>query len=184
MGVSDYEGLMNEYLAWVDGTSVEVTFGLDESSCKKCKFVVCKNAVPQQRTSSNGTGGDFEIELIHDYYYSQVKTSKAYKSNISDIISSLAKKYKFNKINIDKTTNSGIWYQPYVNDSEFIMDYLLPFAFSSSSQNTPFYCWINSNNEFNFKSFQSMFNSTPIKELTYTTKGIIFVLSFELPIIG
>ena len=171
MGVSDYEGLMNEYLAWVDGTSVEITFGADEESCKKCKFVVAKNSVPQQRTSSNGTGGDFEIDLIHDYFYSQVKTSKAYQSNISDIVSSLAKKYKFDKVDVESTLNSGYWYQPYINDSEFIMDYLLPFAFSNSSQNTPFYCWIDSNNIFHFKSFQSMFNGTPIKELTYGTIG-------------
>ena len=68
-----------------------------------------------------------------------------------------AKKYNFDKIDIENTLNSGYWYQPYINDSEFIMNYLLPFAFSNSSQNTPFYCWIDSNNEFHFKSFQSMF---------------------------
>ena len=181
MGVSDYEGLMNEYLAWIDGTSVEITFGQDEENCRKCKFVVAKNAVPQQQTSSNNVvGGNFEINLIHDYYYSQVKTSKAYQSNISDIISSLAKKYNFDKIDIENTLNSGYWYQPYINDSEFIMDYLLPFAFSNSSQNTPFYCWIDSNNEFHFKSFQSMFNSTSLKELTYGTIGTDIVANDKI----
>ena len=172
MGVSDYEGIMNEYLAWVDGTSVEITFGQNSENCRKCKFVVAKNSVPQQRTSSNGTGGDFEIELIHDYFYTQHKISKAYQSNISDIIKSIVQNYKFDKKTIEETLNSGIWYQPNINDSEFIMDYLLPFAFSNSSQNTPFYCWINSNNEFNFRSFHSMYNSTPIKELIYGTIGV------------
>lgn len=166
MGVSDYEGLLNEYMAFVDGTEIEITMGRTEEESKKCKFIVAKNAVPQQKTS-NGTGGDFEISLIHSYFYSQYKKSNAYQSNISDIVSSIVKNYKFDKIDIETTYNSGFWYQPYINDSEFIVDIMLPFAYSNSAQNTPFYAFINSNNEFNFKSFYRMYNSTPIKDMNY-----------------
>ena len=173
--VSDYEGIANEYLAFVDGTEVEITFGESDDSVKKCKFVVAKNAVPQQKTSSNGIGGDFEIELIHDYFMKQYKKSDAYQSNISDIVSKIASKYQFDSIDVEQTLNSGYWYQPFVNDSEFIINYLLPFAFSNSAQNTPFYAFIDSNNVFHFKSFNSMFNSTPLKEITYGTYGIDIV---------
>ena len=173
--VSDYEGIANEYLAFVDGTEVEITFGESDDSVKKCKFVVAKNAVPQQKTSSNGIGGDFEIELIHDYFMKQYKKSNAYQSNISDIISDIVSKYQFDSVDIEDTLNSGYWYQPFVNDSEFIINYLLPFAFSNSAQNTPFYAFIDSNNVFHFKSFNSMFNSTPLKEITYGTYGIDIV---------
>lgn len=173
--VSDYEGIANEYLAFVDGTEVEITFGESDDSVKKCKFVVTKNAVPQQKTSSNGIGGDFEIELIHDYFMKQYKKSDAYQSNISDIVSEIASKYQFDSIDVEQTLNSGYWYQPFVNDSEFIINYLLPFAFSNSAQNTPFYAFIDSNNVFHFKSFNSMFNSTPLKEITYGTYGIDIV---------
>ena len=170
--VSDYEGIANEYLAFVDGTELEITFGESDDNVKKCKFVVAKNAVPQQKTSSNGIGGDFEIELIHDYFMKQYKKSNAYQSNISDIISDIVSKYQFDSVDIEDTINSGYWYQPFVNDSEFIMNYLLPFACSNSAQNTPFYAFIDSNNIFHFKSFNSMFNSTPLKEITYGTDGI------------
>ena len=173
--VSDYEGVANEYLAFVDGTELEITFGESDDSVKKCKFVVAKNAVPQQKTSSNGIGGDFEIELIHDYFMKQYKKSDAYQSNISDIVSEIASKYQFDSIDVEQTLNSGYWYQPFVNDSEFIINYLLPFAFSNSAQNTPFYAFIDSNNVFHFKSFNSMFNSTPLKEITYGTYGIDIV---------
>ena len=173
--VSDYEGIANEYLAFVDGTEVEITFGESDDSVKKCKFVVAKDAVPQQKTSSNGIGGDFEIELIHDYFMKQYKKSDAYQSNISDIVSEIASKYQFDSIDVEQTLNSGYWYQPFVNDSEFIINYLLPFAFSNSAQNTPFYAFIDSNNVFHFKSFNSMFNSTPLKEITYGTYGIDIV---------
>ena len=173
--VSDYEGIANEYLAFVDGTEVEITFGESDDSVKKCKFVVAKNAVPQQKTSSNGIGGDFEIELIHDYFMKQYKKSDAYQSNISDIVSEIASKYQSDSRDVEQTLNSGYWYQPFVNDSEFIINYLLPFAFSNSAQNTPFYAFIDSNNVFHFKSFNSMFNSTPLKEITYGTYGIDIV---------
>lgn len=169
--VSDYSGMLNEFMAFVDGTSIEITFGRTKEECKTCKFIIAKDSVPQQKTSSNGFGGDFEIELIHDYYNTQYKISKAYKSNISDIVYDVARKYKFNKIDIEDTLNSGIWYQPNVNDSEFIVEYLLPFAFNNSTQNTPFYSFIDSNNEFHFKSFNAMFESTPLKELAYGTFG-------------
>ena len=173
--VSDYEGIANEYLAFVDGTEVEITFGESDDTVKKCKFVVAKDAVPQQKTSSNGIGGDFEIELIYDYFMKQYKKSDAYQSNISDIVSEIASKYQFDSIDVEQTLNSGYWYQPFVNDSEFIINYLLPFAFSNSAQNTPFYAFIDSNNVFHFKSFNSMFNSTPLKEITYGTYGIDIV---------
>ena len=146
--VSDYEGILNEYLGFVDGTSVEIFLGENESSAKSCKFVVDKNSVPQQTTSSNGIGGDFEISLIHDFYSKQNKSSNAYESNISSIVQKLAKKYTFTKIDIEDTLNNGIWYQPYITDSEFIVNYLLPFAYSNTSRKSPFYAFIDSNNIF------------------------------------
>lgn len=178
--LSDYEGVSNEFLAFVDGTELEITFGASDDEVKKCKFVVAKNAVPQQKTSSNGIGGDFEIELIHDYFMQQFKKSNAYQSNISNIISSIVSNYQFSSVDIEETLNSGYWYQPFVNDSEFIMNYLLPFAFSNSAQNTPFYAFIDSNNVFHFKSFNSMFNSTPLKEMTYGTDGVDIIANGDI----
>ena len=178
--LSDYEVVSNEFLAFVDGTELEITFGASDDEVKKCKFVVAKNAVPQQKTSSNGIGGDFEIELIHDYFMKQSKKSKAYQSNISNIVSNIVSNYQFNSVDIEETLNLGYWYQPFVNDSEFIMNYLLPFAFSNSAQNTPFYAFIDSNNGFHFKSFNSMFNSTPLKELSYGTDGLDIIANDKI----
>lgn len=177
--VSDYEGIINEYLGLVDGTSVEITIGEDESSAKSCKFVVDKNAVPQQTTSSNGIGGEVEVSLIHEYYAKQVKSSKAYQSDISAIVKNLVKKYEFNKVDIESTLNNGVWYQPYITDSEFIVNNMLPFAFSNTARKSPFFAFIDSNNVFHFKSFYSMFESTPLQTLTYTTQPIDIVANKE-----
>lgn len=173
--VSDYESIMNEYLAWIDGTEVEITMGNKKENSKKCTFVVALNSIPQQKTSSNGVGGDYEISLIHKYFYEQYKISKAYQNNISDIVSEIVRQYPFDSTDIETTFNSGLWYQPFVTNSEFINDYLLPFAYSTSAQNTPYYTFIDSNNKFNFKSFNSMFTQNPLKELEYGTKGVNIV---------
>lgn len=177
--ISDYSGILNEYLGMVDGTSVEISLGELENSAKSCKFVVDKNSVPQQVTSSNGIGGDFEVGLIHEFYSIQNKESKAYDSNISSIVKSLAEKYKFNSIDIEETLNNGIWYQPYITDSEFIVNSLLPFAYSNTSRKSPFFAFIDSNNTFHFKSFYSMFESTPLQTLTYTTQPLDIVANKE-----
>jgi hypothetical protein len=57
---------------------------------------------------------------------------------------------------------------------------MLPLAYSSTSRNTPFYAFIDSNNAFHFKSFNSMYNSTPLKKLTYGTQGIDIVANNEV----
>ena len=168
--VSDYEGILNEYLGMINGTSIEISFGANESSFTTCNFIVDKNAVPQQTTSSNGIGGDFEVTLLHEYYVKQNKISKAYNSNISSIVKELANKYKFTKLDIEETLNNGLWYQPYITDVEFIVNNMLPFAYSNTASKTPYFAFIDSNNVFHFKSFYSMFESTPLKSLSYTTQ--------------
>ena len=175
MSVSDFEGVLNEYLAFINGTQIEISLGALDSEMKSCPYVVAKNAVPQQKTSSSGTGGDFEIELIHEYFARQFRKSKAYESNISDIIKSLVSQYEFSSVNIENTINSGLWYQPFINDSEFMYNYLAPFAYSNSSEDTPFFTFIDSNNNFNFKSFRSMFMENPIKEMSFASGPDIIV---------
>lgn len=177
--VSDYEGFLNEYMGLVDGTKVDIAIGASDDSVRTCPFIVAKNAVPQQKTSSNGTGGDFETELIHDYYSVQFKKSRAYMNNISDIVRSIVREYSFTSVDVEDTLNSGYWYQPYLTDSEFMFNNLLPFAFSNSARNTPFFMFIDSNNNFNFKSFNTMFMENPIKELTYTTDNLAIAVSSE-----
>ena len=169
MMISDYEGVMNEYLAFINGTKIDINFGATESTSYSCPFTVVKDATPQQK-NAGGTGGDVEIEMIHHYFYTQEKKCKAYQSNISDIIKTMIRNYKFASTDIEETYNRGLWYQPFVNDSEFINEYLLPFAYSNSATNTPFYCFIDSNNVFHFKSFYSMFNQKPLKKFEYSTE--------------
>ncbi len=172
LSINDYSGTYQEYMAFVNGTKVKISFGNNEEDWKKCSYRVVKNSTPEQK-SQNNIGGDLELSLIHDYYNTQSKNSRAFNSNISDIIRTLSRKYSFNSLDIDDTLNSGIWYQPFITDGDFIFNQLLPFAYSTDSDNSPFYCYIDSNNNFNFKNYKKLFLQNPIREFYYKSGGTI-----------
>lgn len=163
----DKNGLFNEYMAFINGVKLDLIFGTSETTIS-CPFTIHRNSMPDQ-TNSMAIGGNTETSLIHHYFSTQTKTSKAFNKEMSQIIDTLSSKYPFTKKNIDSTLNKGIWYQPNVNDAEFMQNYLLPFACSSNnafSKGTPYYNFIDLNNEFHFKTYKSLFiDEKPIDEL-------------------
>lgn len=160
--INDLGGLYNEYMSFINGSKVEITYGLD-SDFLVCPFTIIKNSIPD-RSVNNSVGGYTEISLLHEYFYNQTKTSFAYKDEISSIVDKVTN-YNFSKKNIDKTLNKGYWYQPFIYDIEFIQDILLPFTYSSDSNETPFYCFIDVKNQFNFRNYKKMMDENYIEEL-------------------
>lgn len=168
--INDEWGTMNEYLAFIDGSKISLSFGKTKETQIKNDYRVFVNGQPIQN-SQNYISGKISVELIHDYYYYQNKISKSYQNNISDIIKSLVNKYKFSKLDIDTTYNSGLWIQPYMSDAEFIINNLLPYSYSTDSNNSPFYCWIDNNNVFHFKSYKQLCEQKAIRKYEYTSLG-------------
>lgn len=170
--VNDTSGAYNEFMGFVNGTKIKISYGLDKESWKKCTYRVVQNSVPEGNNPSRW-GGTFELSLVHDYIFNQNKKSRAYDSNISDIINTLTKNYSFESRDIDTTLNSGIWYQPYVNDAEFITKYLLPFSYSTDSEKSPFFCFIDSNNNFHFKNYNRLMLQNAEMTYYYKSKGLM-----------
>ena len=168
--INDEWGTMNEYLAFIDGSKISLSFGKTKNEQIKNNYRVLINGQPKQN-SQNYISGKISVELIHDYYYYQNKVSKYYQNNISDIIKNLVGKYNFTKLDIDSTYNSGVWYQPYMSDSEFIIKNLLPYAYSTDANNSPFYCWIDNNNIFHFKSYKQLCEQNIIRNYEYSSLG-------------
>jgi hypothetical protein len=167
---NDTSGQFNEYLTFINGIKVNITYGT-ENEFIICPFIVAKNSVPNQSTQVN-IGGVNEISLIHEYLYNQNKVSFAFNDEISNIINKKVSKYPFTSINIDKTFNKGTWYQPLMNDAEFMQTILLPFAFSTDAENSPYYLYIDCNNEFYFKSYKKLFNDAKVvTDLVFAAKG-------------
>jgi len=160
----DLTGQFNEYLSFTNGVKINITYG-DKDSTIKCPYVVMRNSTPEQIKPDNA-GGLIEIPLIHEYLYYQSKQSTAFKDEISNIIKNKVKKYSFNSINIDSTLNKGIWYQPYLTDIDFMTKILMPFPYSSDSENSPYYLFIDSNNDFYFKSYKKLFiDANPVQTM-------------------
>lgn len=158
MSFDDSSGLYNEYLAFVNGTKFDIKFG-NKDDFITCPFIINKNSIPQQRTQIS-FGGATEIELVHEYYYYQKKQALAFNDEISNIIRRKISTFPFHNastLDIDTTYNKGYWYQPLITDAEFISNMLLPFAFSSNSLQSPFYFFIDINNDIHFSSLKSLF---------------------------
>jgi len=151
----DLSGQFNEFMTFVDGVKVAITYGLQDKNIT-CPFIITRNSMPEQ-ISRTSAGGLLEIPLIHEYYFNQSKQSLAFNDEISNIIRKKAEKFNFKSINIDTTINKGIWYQPYLSDADFMVKNLLPFAYSSDSQSSPFYLYIDLNNNFYFKSYKKLY---------------------------
>jgi len=164
---NDIQGHFSEYLSFINGTKIKITYGTTEEYFP-CEYVITKNSIPDQQ-SMHSFGGISEISLIHYYAFNQSKKSFAYKDEISSIIKKLTQ--AFQDKNIDVTENKGTWYQSLITDADFMEHYLLPFAYSSSASKTPFFLFIDSNNTFNFQSYNSLFSKKAVEELRFTKKG-------------
>jgi hypothetical protein len=172
----DLTGQFNEYLSFINGVKIEITYG-DKDSTITCPYIVSRNSTPEQIKPDNA-GGVIEIPLIHEYLYYQSKQSTAFKDEISNIIKNKVSKYNFNSINIDTTINKGIWYQPYLTDIDFMINNLVPFAYSSDSEDSPFYIFIDSNNDFYFKSYKKLYtDANPTETMTLVPNVSVDTLS-------
>lgn len=167
--LNDDTSLYQEFLSTVEGIKYELTYGVDDDLIK-CPFVIKNDELPQN-TITGLIGGEVTIEMVHEYYAKQKAISKLHSDTISKIIDARAGDYTFNSKTVDTTIGSYDWYQPLVSDAEFMLNNLLPFSYSSDSGNSPFYLFIDANNDFYFKSFKKMYDQNPVTDLFMTSKN-------------
>lgn len=162
--ILDSSGIMQEIGVFTEGLEVEIDYGLKDETILKSKFVIVDDDL-EVSTSQTYIAGTVNLNLFNPYYNYQNILSKSYSNkSISDIVRLVVNRYgKFSKTNIDGTGNILNWYQPLMTDSEFINKILLPNAYSKVYSDYPFFCYINSNNEFNFKNYKSLISQPPIK---------------------
>ena len=169
LSINDNEGLLQQYLISVEGTDIELSFGYKNNFIKN-KYIVNTDSIIDSYAGK--MGGYLNIELDHYLKTHQRKEMKVYKDTISRIIKKILDKYEFSKININDSGASDYYYQPFINDFDFIENFLLPFSFSNNSKSSPFYCFINNNNEFNYRNYMSMMNGKPLLELKQGTNDL------------
>ena len=166
LSFNDFSGLFQEFLLNTEGVPLSITYGIKDGELLKCNFVVQQDQL-EDNQSPGVLNGPLEVDYIHEYHDKQEIRSKAYDDRISAIVREFASKYSFSAININDTGNKGIWYQPLLSDAEYMEKILLPNAFSKNADNSPFFLFIDTNNEFNFKNYKSMASAKPINITFY-----------------
>lgn len=168
----DFIGLAQEYGLVVDGTKFNCEYTFNDNTIS-CPFRLVDTQTKELVTTSF-IAGDLNCKLKHDYHWEDMILSKAYRDKkISEIITTLFSKYNFKSRSIKNTENKNDWYQPLMNNHKFIYNILLPNAYSTNSNDTPFFCYIDSNNNFNFTHYDYLINQNPIVNLTYNPEDTI-----------
>lgn len=154
--IKDFSGMFQENLFQLENSLYDIAYTYDNTTIRN-KYVVFDDET-NNLLGVNYYAGDVSIRTIHEYSNIQEIKSKNYNNLISNIIRELIGTYNFNGTNISATGCFTIWTQPLMTDSQFIVDILLPNSFSNNSNKSPFFCWIDNKNNFNFKSFYEMIN--------------------------
>lgn len=163
--LNDVTGLFQEVLGNTEGIPIKIKYGIETKNVLSCPFVLINDQLPNTHTNDS-IGGRITVNGIHEYYTKQEVIGEAYNNLISKIIRIFAGEYNFSSVVVNDTGCQNIWYRPLMNQRDFIKEILLPNSFSYNSQETPFFCFIDSNNEFHFRNYNSMVKENPIKSIT------------------
>lgn len=169
LSFNDQSGQFNEFMAFINGTKITLQFG-NKATSFSCPFTIVNNSNPESMSPSL-ISGTIEAELLHDFAYRQSLSSNYFNDEISNIINKKVSKYQFNKVNIQATQTRGKFYQPLIQDDEFINEFLLPYAYSSNASQSPFYAFIDNNNNFNFVNHAYLTQQSAIATYVFVPRG-------------
>lgn len=167
--IKDPTGYLRESLLFEEGNTFKISY-----SIKAFEDIILKSSYTTTHDDADKIvvqgilSGDTTISLVHEFYTKQIVENKAYNDRISSIVDKLTD-YQFTKKNINDTGSKSIWYQLRSDQKTFITDVLLPNAFSNNANKTPFFCFIDCANEFNFRNYKSMIETSPVCTLTFNT---------------
>jgi hypothetical protein len=162
---NDPTGLYLEYQLFSPGIPVKLSYGFD-SEVLVNSFI--SNNWENPKDLGNGyVNGDLKSSLVHSYLAAQEKKSSSYNGSPSSIITELFDETatEFSSTLIDSSKNIRSWLRPFVNQQHMIESVFLENVYSNDSNETPFFTFIDSNNQFHFESFHTMMERSPAAEL-------------------
>lgn len=166
--ITDSTGLYRNNGLATEGNHIQIQYGLNPLPDEKLVTDFVVESSENINVSTPGIlSGVIRLNLIHNIYDKQVVDTVAYNQKISKVVEDYCQAKNFKKTNIEQTEDKSIWYQLGVDFSTFIDTVLVVNAYSNNSDETPFFCFINSKNEFNFKSYKNLINQTEVETLTW-----------------
>lgn len=167
INIQDNTGLFRESLMNINGAEFELFFG-DPEKMIKSKYIVNSSHSNEPKTYGI-LNGDLNLFCEHSFIYEQKEINRAYKNQIHKVVDVISKDFLFKKTNIKSTDSILTLYRISMNQKDFIEKVILPNSFSGNCNNTPFYCFIDVDNCFNFTSWNEMYASSPVAKLYYST---------------
>jgi len=168
---NDIGGMFLERLTFMKGSPLEISYGITSSHVNKSKFVITDSYLEDVPDTPGIISGEITIEFKNAWYHNQEIKSRAYQDSISNIVKDIVTPLdSTNGTNIEQTEGTDIWYQPLINDAEFIDKILVPHAYSPSANETPFYAYYSNDGIFNLISGYKMFNKGITTTLNFPTR--------------
>jgi len=165
MDFRDPTGLFLEYLLFNIGAEIEVNFGLENE--------VISNVlnITSEETTEGITGGllngIISVRLKNQFFQKQERKNGVYEGTPSEVIEEILgeKESGFSETFVDTSENSQQWIRPLRTQMELFSDTFLENVYSNNSNNTPFFLFIDSKNDFHFESFSTLFSKSPVAQL-------------------
>lgn len=161
--IQDPVGLFHEYLTFLPGEEIEITYGRGDSLIKNS--YISNFFQTEEQMSSGYLNGKLRMNGIHSFAKNQTIESFAYEGSPSEIVQELISAENFKELRIDNSENQRIWYRPLINKRDFIKDILLENVYSNDSNDTPFFAFVDSGNVFHFESFFTLMERSPEEDL-------------------
>lgn len=170
--IDDPGGFFLERLVYARGNRFSLRYGIKSQTVNHAKYVIT-NSYMREPSQENGTiAGPVTIEAKNRWYHTQEIQSRGFSQPISNILTNMITPLDvIDGVDIEDTEGSDTFYQPLVNDAEFIDKILTPNAYSPSANGTPFYSFITNDNIFRFRSAHAMYSANLSDELTYSTEA-------------
>jgi hypothetical protein len=111
--------------------------------------------------------GKIDFLCFSDYFKQDSVKSKSYNMNITDITKSIMLKYNsasfpyIPNLKISTSSNFDKWYQAQEYDYDFILK-LSKYALNINNKNSPYYTFINLNNDFYFQTVSDLLDQSSI----------------------
>lgn len=186
--LSDRIGVFVENLTAVEGLQLNVSLQEDESNKILTNPFVISEYDFQAGSVGAGFSGTSIFELISLYHKLDFPKSFAFEDKIDNIVKRLLSPYEGIKTGlISQTRGVDIWYQANEPNS-LLIEKLSEVALNSNKETSPFYTFINLQNEFYFATLEDLLNQKPVNTFTLEDENVSFslnkILEYDLTFMG
>ena len=181
--LDDRSGFLQESIFYIEGLEFKLKLGsteLDANPERTVKeiehdFIWYSEQMPQPIFSAGKVTGTLLWTFSSKHRKTDRKKNKSYKGDFTSIIDEVLGVQGGNyglkytpATSFEPPLNNGTYYQSNQTDAEFIMDTLRPQAYSVTNSKSPYYTFINLNNEFYFATIDELFKrQQPVCKFTF-----------------